>query len=198
MMREGAPKTIYRKDYKAPDFLIDAVELAFDIFDGRTRVASKLDIQRNGSNQAPLVLDGESLEIVSLAINGRALSTDEYRYANGKLTIENVPDQVCFEAEVDIVPEKNTSLEGLYRSRTMYCTQCEAEGYRKITFGLDRPDVLSTYTVSLTADKNTCPVLLSNGNEVSRSSADDNRHTCLLYTSPSPRDLSTSRMPSSA
>lgn len=106
MMREGAPKTIYRKDYKAPDFLIDSVELAFDIFDGRTRVASKLTIQRNGENHAPLVLDGESLEIVSLAINGRALSADEYRYANGKLTIENVPDQVCFEAEVDIVPRK--------------------------------------------------------------------------------------------
>ena len=186
MMREGAPKTIYRKDYKAPDFLIDSVELAFDIFDGRTRVSSKLDIQRNGTNHAPLVLDGESLEIVSLAIDGRALSTDEYRYANGKLTIENVPDQVCFEAEVDIVPEENTSLEGLYRSRTMYCTQCEAEGYRKITFGLDRPDVLSTYTVSLTADKNTCPVLLSNGNEVSRSSADNNRHT-VVWHDPHPK-----------
>lgn len=186
MMREGAPKTIYRKDYKAPDFLIDSVELAFDIFDGRTRVASKLTIQRNGKNHAPLVLDGESLEIVSLVINGRALSADEYRYANGKLTIENVPDQVCFEAEVDIVPEENTSLEGLYRSRTMYCTQCEAEGYRKITFGLDRPDVLSTYTVSLTADKNTCPVLLSNGNEVSRSSADNNRHT-VVWHDPHPK-----------
>lgn len=186
MMREGAPKTIYRKDYKAPDFLIDSVELAFDIFDGRTRVASKLTIQRNGKNHAPLVLDGESLEIVSLVINGRALSADEYRYANGKLTIENVPDQVCFEAEVDIVPEENTSLEGLYRSRTMYCTQCEAEGYRKITFGLDRPDVLSTYTVSLTADKNTCPVLLSNGNEVSRISADNNRHT-VVWHDPHPK-----------
>jgi len=186
MMREGAPKTIYRKDYQAPDFLIDSVELAFDIFDGRTRVASKLTIQRNGKNHAPLVLDGESLEIVSLVINGRALSADEYRYANGKLTIENVPDQVCFEAEVDIVPEENTSLEGLYRSRTMYCTQCEAEGYRKITFGLDRPDVLSTYTVSLTADKNTCPVLLSNGNEVSRSSADNNRHT-VVWHDPHPK-----------
>lgn len=186
MMREGAPKTIYRKDYKAPDFLIDSVDLAFDIYDGRTRVASKLDIKRHGTNQAPLVLDGESLEIISLSINGRALSADEYRYANGKLTIENVPDQVCFEAEVDIVPEENTSLEGLYRSRTMYCTQCEAEGYRKITFGLDRPDVLSTYTVSLTADKDTCPVLLSNGNEVSRSTADNNRHT-VVWHDPHPK-----------
>ena len=186
MMREGAPKTIYRKDYKTPDFLIDSVDLAFDIYDGRTRVASKLDIKRNGTNQAPLVLDGESLEIISLSINGRALSADEYRYANGKLTVENVPDQVCFEAEVDIVPEENTSLEGLYRSRTMYCTQCEAEGYRKITFGLDRPDVLSTYTVSLTADKDTCPVLLSNGNEVSRGTANNNRHT-VVWHDPHPK-----------
>ena len=181
MMREGAPKTIYRKDYKAPDFFIDSVALAFDIFDGRTRVASKLDIKRNGANQEPLILDGESLEIVSLAINGCTLGAEDYRYANGKLTIENVPDEICFEAEVDIAPEENTSLEGLYRSRTMYCTQCEAEGYRKITFGLDRPDVLSTYTVSLTADKDTCPVLLSNGNEVSRSAADNNRHTTVWH-----------------
>lgn len=181
MMREGAPKTIYRKDYNAPDFLIDSVALAFDIFDGRTRVASKLDIKRNGANQEPLILDGESLEIVSLAINGCTLGAEDYRYANGKLTIENVPDEICFEAEVDIAPEENTSLEGLYRSRTMYCTQCEAEGYRKITFGLDRPDVLSTYTVSLTADKDTCPVLLSNGNEVSRSAADNNRHTTVWH-----------------
>ena len=181
MMREGAPKTIYRKDYKAPDFLIDSVALAFDIFDGRTRVASKLDIKRNGANQEPLILDGESLEIVSLAINGCTLGAEDYRYANGKLTIENVPDEICFEAEVDIAPEENTSLEGLYRSRTMYCTQCEAEGYRKITFGLDRPDMLSTYTVSLTADKDTCPVLLSNGNEVSRSAADNNRHTTVWH-----------------
>ena len=186
MMREGAPKTIYRKDYVTPDFLIDSVDLAFDIFEGRTRVSSKLDIRRNGANQAPLVLDGESLEIVSLAINGRTLSADEYRYTNGKLTIEDAPEQLCFEAEVEIVPEKNTSLEGLYRSRTMYCTQCEAEGYRKITFGLDRPDVLSTYTVSLTADKDTCPVLLSNGNEVSRNEADDNRHT-VVWHDPHPK-----------
>ena len=105
MMREGAPKTIYRKDYKAPDFLIDAVELAFDIFDGRTRVSSKLDIQRNGTNHAPLVLDGESLEIVSLAINGRALvptTTAMQRQTNHR----ERADQVCFEAEVISYPRK--------------------------------------------------------------------------------------------
>lgn len=186
MIREGAPKTIHRKDYKTPDFLIDSVDLAFDIFEGRTRVLSKLNIQRNGTNQAPLVLDGESLEIVSVNIDGRRLRDDEYRYTNGKLTIEDVTDQFCFEAEVDIVPEKNTSLEGLYRSRTMYCTQCEAEGYRKITFGLDRPDVLSIYTVSLTADKDTCPVLLSNGNEVSHSDGENNRHT-VIWHDPHPK-----------
>lgn len=186
MMRDGVPKMIYRKDYKAPNFLIDSVALAFDIFDGRTRVSSTLEITRNGANQAPLVLDGESLEIVSIKIDGRTLGADEYRYVHGKLTIDKVPDQLCFQAEVDITPEENTSLEGLYRSRTMYCTQCEAEGYRKITFGLDRPDVLSTYTVSLTADKDTCPVLLSNGNEVSRSEADNNRHT-VIWHDPHPK-----------
>ncbi len=186
MMREGSPQTIYRRDYSPPTFLIDSVDLSFDIYDGQTRVSSKLDIKRNGANQAPLVLDGESLEIVSLAIDGRTLRADEYRYANGKLIIENVPDRVCFEAVVNIVPEENTSLEGLYRSRTMYCTQCEAEGYRKITFGMDRPDVLSTFTVSLAADKAACPILLSNGNEVSRSDEGNNRHT-VVWHDPHPK-----------
>ena len=186
MMRDGAPKTIYRKDYLSPDFLIDSVELAFDIFDGRTRVSSKLHIHRNGANKAPLVLDGEALEIVALKIDGRELDQTDFRYVHGKLTIMDVADQFCFEAEVDIVPEENTSLEGLYRSRTMYCTQCEAEGYRKITFGLDRPDVLSTYTVSLTADKANCPVLLSNGNEVSRHDAENGRHT-VVWHDPHPK-----------
>ena len=90
MMRDGAPKTIYRKDYLSPDFLIDSVELAFDIFDGRTRVSSKLHIHRNGANKAPLVLDGEALEIVALKIDGRELDQTDFRYVHGKLTIMDV------------------------------------------------------------------------------------------------------------
>ena len=125
-------------------------------------------MQRNGSHERPLVLDGEGLGLISVSVDGGTLDESAFKYVGGKLTIDAVPDEFEFGAVVDIQPETNTSLEGLYRSRTMYCTQCEAEGYRKITFGLDRPDVLSTYTVTLSADKASCPVLLSNGNEVSR------------------------------
>ena len=109
-----------------------------------------------------------------------------FKYVGGKLTVDAVPNEFEFGAVVDIQPETNTSLEGLYRSRTMYCTQCEAEGYRKITFGLDRPDVLSTYTVTLSADKASCPVLLSNGNEVSRTDLADGRHQ-VVWHDPHPK-----------
>ncbi len=186
MMREGAPKTIYRKDYTEPDFLISHVELAFEIADGNTRVTSSLCIQRNGSHERPLVLDGEGLGLISVSVDGGTLDEGAFKYVGGKLTIDAVPNEFEFGAVVDIQPETNTSLEGLYRSRTMYCTQCEAEGYRKITFGLDRPDVLSTYTVTLSADKGSCPVLLSNGNEVSRTDLADGRHQ-VVWHDPHPK-----------
>jgi aminopeptidase N len=186
MMREGAPKTIYRKDYTEPDFLISHVELAFVIDQGNTRVTSSLRIQRNGTHNRPLVLDGEGLGLVSASIDDSGLDENAFKYVGGKLTVDTVPNQFVFGAVVDIQPEANSSLEGLYRSRTMYCTQCEAEGYRKITFGLDRPDVLSTYTVTLSADKATCPVLLSNGNEVSRMDLVDGRHQ-VVWHDPHPK-----------
>ena len=186
MMREGAPKTIYRKDYTAPDFLISHVELAFEIEDGNTRVTSALRIQRNGTHDRPLVLDGEGLGLITVSIDGSTLDESAFKYVGGKLTVDSVPNEFVFGAVVDIQPETNTSLEGLYRSRTMYCTQCEAEGYRKIAFGLDRPDVLSTYTVTLSADKRTCPILLSNGNEVSRTDLANGRHQ-VVWHDPHPK-----------
>ncbi|MDG1506413.1 MAG: aminopeptidase N, partial [Luminiphilus sp.] len=185
-MRDGTPKTIYRQNYQPPDFLISDVDLAFDIHDGTTRVVSKLTIERQGQHARPLVLDGEGLSVRSISIDEAQVAESDFTYAGGKLTLETVPHRFVFGAVVDIEPESNTSLEGLYRSRTMYCTQCEAEGYRKITFGLDRPDVLSTFTVSLSADKTVCPVLLSNGNEVARSDLEDGRHK-VVWHDPHPK-----------
>ena len=185
-MRDGTPKTIYRQSYQPPDFLISDVDLAFDIHEGTTRVVSKLTVERNGQHSRPLVLDGEGLSVRSISINEDQVADSDFTYAGGKLTLETVPQRFVFGAVVDIEPESNTSLEGLYRSRTMYCTQCEAEGYRKITFGLDRPDVLSTFTVSLSADKAVCPVLLSNGNEVARSDLEDGRHK-VVWHDPHPK-----------
>ena len=186
MMRDAAPKTIHRQDYQEPDFHISHVDLAFEISDGKTRVTSSLRIDRRGQHRRPLVLDGEQLELETITIDGIDLDSDAYAYSGGKLTVKAVPNSFVFGAVVTIQPEQNTSLEGLYRSRTMYCTQCEAEGYRKITFGLDRPDVLSIYTVRLVADKATCPVLLSNGNEVSRADLDDGRHQ-VVWHDPHPK-----------
>ena len=186
MMRDAAPKTIHRQDYQEPDFHISHVDLAFEISDGKTRVTSSLRIDRRGQHNRPLVLDGEQLELEAITIDGSDLDSEACAYSSGKLTVKEVPNSFVFGAVVTIQPEQNTSLEGLYRSRTMYCTQCEAEGYRKITFGLDRPDVLSIYTVRLVADKATCPVLLSNGNEVSRADLDDGRHQ-VVWHDPHPK-----------
>ena len=180
-MRDGAPKTIYRKDYQAPNFTVDEVSLHFSIHSGHTVVTSKLALRRTGAAATPLRLDGEQLEIVGLKLDGRVLEASDYQYDGSQLEIDGVADQAVFEAEVRIQPEENTSLEGLYRSRTMYCTQCEAEGFRKITFYPDRPDVLAVFTVSIEADRQQCPVLLSNGNRVESTELSDGRHRAVWH-----------------
>lgn len=180
-MREGSPTTIYRKDYRAPDFLIDAVSLRFDIQPGCTRVSSQLQCRRQGDGDAPLRLDGVGLELLHLAIDGAALDSADYAVTDEYVQIDSVPDRFELATEVLIKPEDNASLEGLYRSRTMYCTQCEAEGFRKITYFPDRPDVLSVFTVEIIADAQSCPILLSNGNLQTSASLDDGRHRAVWH-----------------
>ena len=180
-MRDGAPKTIYRKDYQAPVFTVQEARLEFDIFDGHTIVDGRLSLQRQGASEAALVLDGEGLHIERVAIDGRELAEADYQYDGSQLTIANVGDALVLETRVRICPEENTSLEGLYRSRTMYATQCEAEGFRKITFFPDRPDVLAVFTVKVTADQSRCPVLLSNGNQIEANSQADGRHSVVWH-----------------
>ena len=182
-MRDAQPRTIRLKDYRVPDFLIDTTELYFDLHEEKTRVRSRLTMRRNpaAENQsAPLRLDGQELLLRSVKIDGRVLSTHDYVLEPEQLTIAQVPAQFVFECETEIMPQLNTSLEGLYKSRTMFCTQCEAEGFRKITYFLDRPDVMSVYTVRIEA-ATSYPVLLSNGNLIETGVLESERHFAVWH-----------------
>lgn len=175
---EQKPQVIYLKDYTVPDYLIKKTELHVDIYDGYTLVTSNLSLYANPASTkaiSQLTLHGTDLELVSVSINGVALSSDRYEFGEETLTIKNTPAQFLLTSITKIFPEQNTSLEGLYKSRTMYCTQCEAEGFRKITYYLDRPDVMSEFTTTVVADKK-FPVLLSNGNLIGKGDLDNNRH----------------------
>lgn len=179
-MRDAAPQTIYLDDYKVSPFLIEKTDLVFDLGEDSTRVTASLKIARNpGSDQqdGTLVLHGsEGLDLQSVHIDGQLISKDDYSRGPDSLTINNLPDSCVMITEVLIKPQLNTTMMGLYRSRTMYCTQCEAEGFRDITYYLDRPDVMSEFTTKVIADKNTYPVLLSNGNPTERGDLDGGKH----------------------
>ncbi|MBJ40410.1 MAG: aminopeptidase N [Gammaproteobacteria bacterium] len=177
-MREGEPQTIRLADYRPPAFLIDSVDLHFDVAEGETRVTAQLAVRRNPDAEAEtdLVLDGGELTTRRVVLNGQELSANEYRADDEALTLFDVPDAFTLETEVSIHPEDNTALEGLYKSSDMYCTQCEAEGFRRITWFPDRPDVMSSFTTTIVADADKYPVLLSNGNPVDAGTAPDGRH----------------------
>ncbi|MBL8972406.1 MAG: aminopeptidase N, partial [Myxococcales bacterium] len=172
------PQVIRREDYRPPAFVIDRVELRFELEEDVSRVHATLAIRRapGTAADAPLVLDGEHLVLVSAAIDGRALAADEYVQAAETLTIAGVPDAFELRTVVAIKPQDNTELTGLYRSSGNYCTQCEAEGFRRLTFFLDRPDVMAKYRVTVTADQARYPVLLANGNLVDSGPLADGRH----------------------
>lgn len=168
--------TIYLKDYQVPDFLISQVNLEFSLAPENTRVTSKLKIERNGNHDRSLVLDGEKLTLLSVAIDGTLISAQAYQQTNESLRLHSVPDAFELMIETEIAPQQNTELSGLYRSSGNYCTQCEAEGFRRITYFLDRPDVLAEYRVRIIAPKSECPVLLSNGNPIAEGDGPDGMH----------------------
>ena len=180
LVKDATPQTIYLKDYRVPDFLIDNTDLLFDLSQEHCRVTSALSIRRNPDSQmqsAALVLHGGAgLDLQWIEIDGRRLSSDDYACSENSLTIAELPDSCVVTSEVLIKPHLNTSMMGLYKSRTMYCTQCEAEGFRDITFYLDRPDVMSEFTTKIIADSQQYPVLLSNGNVIDQGTVDDGRH----------------------
>jgi len=183
------PKTIYLKDYQPPEFLIDKGNLHISLGDEATTVVSSLSIHRNpasNSNGTSLRLDGEDLESVYIKLDSVILGSDEYEIDSEGLTIFQVPERFDLETSVLIYPQDNSALEGLYKSGDMYCTQCEAEGFRKITWYLDRPDVMSLFTTTVVADRDRCPVLLSNGNPVERVELDRNLHS-VTWSDPFPK-----------
>ncbi|KAK7251343.1 hypothetical protein RIF29_34447 [Crotalaria pallida] len=173
-----APKEIFLKDYKMPDYYFDTVDLKFSLGEERTLVTSKITVfPRIEGSSPPLVLDGQDLSLVSIQLNGKALKEEDYHLDARHLTIRSPPSgQYVLEIETEIQPQKNTSLEGLYKSSGNFCTQCEAEGFRKITFYQDRPDIMAKYTVRIEADKSLYPVLLSNGNLVEQGDLEDGKH----------------------
>ncbi|MFT6551674.1 MAG: aminopeptidase N [Zhongshania marina] len=178
-MRDAQPSTIYLSDYRVPEFLIDSTSLSFELGEASSIVRSVLELRRNPESDiqdAPLQLHGTELELISLSIDGRQLSDDEWSQSGEQLTIANVPASFSLRCETRIRPQDNTSLEGLYKSSGMFCTQCEAEGFRKITYYLDRPDVMSVFTVEIIADQSRYPVLLSNGNLVATEQLPDGLH----------------------
>ncbi len=179
-MRTDTSTTIYRKDYLPPNYLVQTVEMGFDLDPAATRVATRMTMTRNPSGVASTVtLYGEELQLVQLRLNGKPLTARDYQLKDGVLSIGNAPDRISLEIETLVKPDKNTSLMGLYVSNGNFFTQCEAEGFRKITYFPDRPDVMATYKVMLRADKKKYPVLLSNGNLIEEGDLGDGRHYAL-------------------
>ena len=175
-MRTDTPQPIRLSDYRPPAFLIDEVHLDLSLAPTSTRVKARLSIRRNGEHTEPLVFDGVRLTLVSLAIDGAPLAANRYDVGAEQLTIGEVPDAFLLDTEVEIDPQGNTALEGLYMSGGRFCTQCEAEGFRKVTYWPDRPDVLSRFTVRMDADKAAYPRLLSNGNLMDSGDLPGGRH----------------------
>jgi len=171
-------QTIYLKDYQPPAFLVEQVALTFTLYPAATEVISTVQYRRNPlvESDAVLELDGHDMELLSIRLNGNALTPPAYQLQDQGLHIPDLPDAFELEITTRINPEANTALEGLYRSGGNYCTQCEAQGFRRITYYQDRPDVMAPFSVRIEADKQTNPVLLSNGNPVGHGDLEDGRH----------------------
>jgi len=173
------PKPVLLSEYQVPVFLIESLQLNFELYDGHTLVSSRMSVRRNPAStqtSKDFMLNGEELTLLSVALNGKKLTEEEYSLTDKTLTIHRVPDAFELTIANKIFPEKNTELSGLYRSRDTYCTQCEAEGFRRITFFPDRPDILTRFTTTLSADQKRYPYLLSNGNLINRGTLEDGRH----------------------
>ncbi|MEO0879940.1 MAG: aminopeptidase N, partial [Pseudomonadota bacterium] len=176
--KEDAPETVRLAEYTPPPFLIDTVDLYFSLDPKQTIVNSRLAVRRGDGvpSDAPLVLNGVDLDLRAVRVDGEKFPTDWIVADENSLTLKGLPETFTLEIETACAPEANTALSGLYLSNGMFCTQCEAEGFRRITYFLDRPDVLSKYTVAIEADREAYPVLLANGNPVGAEDAPNGRH----------------------
>ncbi len=172
-------KPIHLKDYTPPDYRVETIELWFDLGEESTRVRSRMELCANhdgAEGVRPLRLDGQELELRSVMLDGAELAEGQYRLDADSLTLPRPPRRFVLEIETEIYPQRNSSLEGLYKSSGNFCTQCEAEGFRKITFYPDRPDVMARFTTTISADRERYPVLLSNGNRVDGGDLEGGRH----------------------
>ncbi len=182
------PQPVYLSNYQPPAYRVTHTELTFDLDPAATRVKARLLMERHAEAEAnaPLVLNGEHLKLISLSINATPLNESDYQVDAETLTIADVPERFALESEVEIAPQENTALEGLYQSNGMYCTQCEAEGFRRITFYPDRPDVMATFKVTVIGDQQREPILLANGNPMERGELDGGRHF-VIWEDPHPK-----------
>ncbi|HEY6010879.1 MAG TPA: aminopeptidase N, partial [Nitrospirota bacterium] len=173
------PRTIHLKDYRPPDYRIETVNLEFDLDETRTRVKSLMTVVCNHDKCEgihPLVLNGRDVQLRAIMLDGRSLTERDYKLDAETLTLLPVPDRFTLEIETEINPKANTELSGLYMPGSGFFTQCEAEGFRKITYYLDRPDVMARFFTTIVADKKKYPVLLSNGNLIDSGDLKDGRH----------------------
>jgi len=190
-VKDALSEMVHLKDYRESEFFIDKTELCFELGDAFTVVTSNLHIRRNPKSSnyvvSPLVLDGSlDLDLVSISIDSISLSETAFSLKDGGLVIFEPSEQFVLQTVVNIKPQDNTALTGLYRSRDMFCSQCEAEGFRHITYYLDRPDVMSIFLTKIIADKKSYPVMLSNGNPINREDLDNGTHS-ITWQDPFPK-----------
>jgi aminopeptidase N len=196
-MKDPQARTIFLKDYSPPPFTIKTTELYFKLFEDHAIVESSLLMTTNAALAdamgETMVLDGQDMELLLIEVNGVVLDSSQYVIEDESLTIANMSEYVdltstepfLLRCHTKIEPQNNTALEGLYKSKKMFCTQCEAEGFRRITYYLDRPDVMSVFTTTVEADKSKYPLLLSNGNNIdSGVSKDDNSRHWVTWQDP--------------
>ena len=163
-------------DYRPSDFSISTIDLTFELSDNATVVTNVMKISREGDNNRPLVLNGEHLTLLSLTLDGEVLNKDSYQLTEHLLTIPVSQAEFTLIVATEINPEKNTALEGLFKSGGAFCTQCEAEGFRRISYYLDRPDVMAKFSTKVIADKANYPFLLSNGNKIDEGDLPHGKH----------------------
>ena len=182
----ASPTIIRRSDYRAPDWLVPDIALRFELDPALTTVRATLSVTRNGQHDRPLRLDGDGLVPLEVRVDGRSLDQAEWHLEAGALILNLPNDAHQVETLVELVPERNSKLMGLYASGGLLCTQCEAEGFRRITFFPDRPDILSRYSVHMSANKARFPILLANGDPVEQGEGDNGRHWA-VWNDPYPK-----------
>ncbi|MDG2272714.1 MAG: M1 family aminopeptidase, partial [Halioglobus sp.] len=182
-MNDTLPGTIYLENYEPSAYLINRTELHFDLYEDHVIVSSLIHLFRVSSSapDTSLALNGEDMELLSVSMDGRELDEKEYSVSADSLVLHAVPEQCVLSCKTRIRPQENTSLSGLYKSRSLFCTQCEAEGFRKITYYLDRPDVMSVFTVTVQGERESYPVLLSNGNLTEAEDLGEGRHRVVWH-----------------